>query len=274
MQFLKKRSKKNISPRQLKKNRYKIIFLSFCLVFIFAATIGLLIWQSNHLLIKQISIQQNYGQGDRLVSEQEIKDLIEKMMSERFLFVLRRNTLLTLNSGRVRRNLLNDPRIQSVQIQKKWPDQLAINIQEHAPVAILSIIGDKDYLLNSGGEPITAQFDILRHLDKPFIIDKTNLCWQGSQLSGAVKIALELLQDKSDLNDLIKFRFVEISLNQGNLELNSTTNEGWIAKFTAGDNIEKEIDNLKLVLENQLAGDKRKGLEYVDLRFGDKVYYK
>lgn len=258
-------------PEAKKKYYNKLILFIF--IFIISSLIGLLIYQNKYLTIKQIIINRDNNQFE-LISEQEIRKSIQELMSNRFLLFFRHNTLLTLRKGEAEKKLLSDSRIQSIKIIKKWPDKLIINFSEEQPSVRLSIFGDKDYFLNSSGQLISPIFDILRHLDKPIIIDKTTKKWQDQSLSETIKIVLNLFQHQTELQNFIEFKTAEITEDKGILELKIMTNEGWASYFVPEENIDQQIANLKFILENQLPLDRRKGLEYIDLRFGNRIYYK
>lgn len=51
------------------------------------------------------------------------------------------------------------------------------------------------------------------------------------------------------------------------------TKEGFLVYMTSEDTVQNQIENLKIVLKEKI-GDDRTKLQYIDLRFGDKVYYK
>lgn len=53
-----------------------------------------------------------------------------------------------------------------------------------------------------------------------------------------------------------------------------TLKEGWSAYFNPKENIDEQIENMKIVLEEKISEEERRELEYMDLRFKDRVYYK
>ncbi|MGC9048834.1 MAG: cell division protein FtsQ/DivIB, partial [Patescibacteria group bacterium] len=242
-------------------------------------SVGLLFWQNKYLVIKQIIIQRNNKQNnqdmDYLISEQEIYNLIKETMKEKFLFVFHRNTLLSLTKSKIKNKLLNDSRLKMIKLEKKWPAQLIVTFTENQPAAIISIRGDKDYYLSSTGQLIYPHSNILRHLDDPIIFDKTTLTWQNSLLAKTLKIALNLIQKEKPISDGIIFKTIEINTDQGIIGLKAISNEGWQAYFAPTEDINQQITNLEFILKNQLSDpEKRKDLEYIDLRFGNRVYYK
>ncbi|GEM_PF-6694244 len=50
------------------------------------------------------------------------------------------------------------------------------------------------------------------------------------------------------------------------------TVEGWSAYFLFSDNVERQIDNLNIILDQKI--DDKSDLEYIDLRYGDAVYFR
>lgn len=52
-----------------------------------------------------------------------------------------------------------------------------------------------------------------------------------------------------------------------------TTKDGWEIYFSTNEPIDSQLENLKVILIEQV-GEDRELLNYVDLRFGDKVYFK
>ena len=52
------------------------------------------------------------------------------------------------------------------------------------------------------------------------------------------------------------------------------TREGWGIYFNESVSLEKEINMLKIVLDNKITEEQRRDLEYIDLRIDNKVFYK
>ena len=52
------------------------------------------------------------------------------------------------------------------------------------------------------------------------------------------------------------------------------TSQNFLIYFNPKEDIEKQVQKLILTFENEIPQEKRENLDYIDLRFGDKVYYK
>jgi hypothetical protein len=57
-------------------------------------------------------------------------------------------------------------------------------------------------------------------------------------------------------------------------DIRVTTSEGWRIFFNADISLSKEVDMLKVVLDEKVPNEKRSYLEYIDLRSDNKVFYK
>jgi hypothetical protein len=57
-------------------------------------------------------------------------------------------------------------------------------------------------------------------------------------------------------------------------DLRVKTIEGWMIFFDMNITLQKELNMLKVVLDEKVGGENRSNLEYVDLRTDNKVYYK
>jgi len=263
------------AEKRYKKQLTLIIFL-----LIIASFISFLFWQQKYLTIEQIIIhrdnkQMNNQDENYLISEQEISDYIKKIMQKKFLFFFHQNTILSLTKSKIKKELLKDHRLQEIKIEKKWPKKLIVNFSEKQPAALISILGDKDYYLSSTGQLISPAVNILRHINLPLISDKTSLTWQDPRLIKSIDVALNLLQKIQFNNKDINFQTAEIDTDQGVIRLKLRSNEGWQAFFLPTEDINQQVANLKFVLDNYLSDPKsRVGLEYIDLRFGNRIFYK
>lgn len=94
----------------------------------------------------------------------------------------------------------------------------------------------------------------------------------GSQVLKEIE-AENILRLHDGLNDLgISFERTEIDRLAGKW-MRVVTTDGFGILFDASGDIESQLKNLDVVLREEV-GESRGGLQYIDLRFGDRVYYK
>jgi hypothetical protein len=94
----------------------------------------------------------------------------------------------------------------------------------------------------------------------------------GSQVLKEIE-AENILRLHDGLDDLgISFERTEIDRLAGKW-MRIVTTDGFAILFDASGDIESQLKNLDVVLREEV-GESRGGLQYIDLRFGDRVYYK
>ena len=163
----------------------------------------------------------------------------------------------------------------SMSVNKKT---LSLSLEERTSNLIWETVG-KSYVVDLEGiivreqEEETQQEDSLFPLeDLPHFIDKNNVSINiGSQVLKKEEITnsflfFELLSKRG-----IIYTHVEIDRLAGKWMQVVTTN-GFGILFDTGGNIETQYRNLEIILDDQAANLDR--LEYIDLRFGDRVYFK
>ena len=85
-------------------------------------------------------------------------------------------------------------------------------------------------------------------------------------------LSAQILEIQSDLKELkIGIDLAEIVNQQ---RVNIRTLEGWEVYFNLEDGVSQQIFNLDIVLKEKISPEERENLEYVDLRFGNQIYYK
>lgn len=260
-----KNKKDRLPPRpewQKATKRRRRRYILFIFIFFISLLIGFLVWQNKYLAIKEIKVtrSQSNPESDYLISEEAVKDRIQEQLGEKFLLFFHQNTYLSVQSQRIKTELLKDLRLRSLRIKQEWPNQLIVSFTERQPAVKFSILGDKDYYLDSDGRLIGPAINILRHLDLPTIYDKTELDWRDPELSETIKIALNLLQGNTELNGFIKLTAIEINQTVGVLQIVASTDEGWKAYFVPQEGIRGQISNIRLILlEGRLAKEQRGG---------------
>jgi len=223
------------------KNRF--IWIAVLVLFLVGSVIYLLFF-SPVFQIKKVTIS-----GANQVSQKDIRS-----------FVPLKNIIL-LNKAEIKKNILNNfPEISGVEIDRKLPATVNIEIKERAAAAVWC------------------------NEEKCFLVDKNGKAFrEASEEDGFVKVlgAEELLQEKiiSQMLDIDSKLKKDLSIEIENItfdssqRLNVKTVEGWEIYFNPEKDISWQLTQLHLVLEIQISPEERKSLEYVELRF-DKVYYK
>ncbi len=247
--------------RSILRNRFFWLFLLILIVFL---TVFYLICFYSPFQIKEVEIS-----GNQKVSTDNVRNSAEINLPKKILFFNSKSIFL-INLKGIEENLLgNFPQINKVDFDRDFPSKLIILVEEREPVAILEK-GEDNFFLDQEG----IIFEKVSEKDSWLIIKNPGLDWDvklGETVVEKEKLS-QILEIQSELKELkIEISSAEIVNQQ---RANVRTLEGWEIYFNLKDNVSQQILNLNLVLKEKISPEERENLEYVDLRFGNQIYYK
>ena len=265
--MIKKKWFKKVNRNRKRKQIFRNRFFWFLIIIPIASVIVFyLIGFYSFFEIKEIKIF-----GNQKVSTEDINTLIKEEVSRDILFLESRSIFLVDLRNINRRILDNFPKINKVDFDRDFPDKLVISIKEREPVVVFES-GGSYFFIDSEGV-------IFEEISGPesehwLTIKETGLNWEVNL--GGVLIKREdmskILEIQSELEGLdFEVDFIEIAKGQ---RVNVKLSEGWRIYFNSEDDISRQVLNLNLVLKEKILPEERENLEYVDLRFGNQIYYK
>lgn len=254
-------------PHQYRKKKqffYKklLFFVFLALIVLGSVFYGLFIWKA--FWVEKIVID-----GEENVAEAEIAFLAQKGVQNKALF-LDTKSIWAINTGGIREDILSAfPRIASAEVKKSFFNALNIQIKERTAAA-LWCESEHCFLIDDHGvifeeAPIDSELAVIETLQSPDEVFLGKTIVAREKIAQILDIQTKLIQS---LNLSIK-KAVLVS----NERLDVETIEGWLVRFNLKNNLDQQITELKLVLKEQISLEKRKNLEYIDLRFS-RVYYK
>jgi len=278
-QFRKYNKLKFRKKRSILKNRF---FWSFILVLISFLVSFYLIGFHSIFQIEKVEIS-----GNQKVSTENIRDLIEINLPKKILFFSSRSIFL-VDLKEINENLLNKfPQIGKIDFDRDFPDKLIILIEERKPVAIFEerFLSKEDIMLEGGAT--------LRREKSHFFIDEQGIVFEKVSEKGSwlvikdpslnqdMKLGERIIKEEK-LSQILKIKSEleksKIGINSAEIvnhqRVNIKTLEGWEVYFNLLDDVSQQVFNLDLVLKEKISSEERGNLEYVDLRFGNQVYYK
>ncbi len=239
--------------RRLRKPIYKkgIFWLLIFLPFIFGVFVWFLFF-SNFFMIEKISISG-------IKEKEKIENLIIENSKNNF---LKRKNIFLFNSKKIESQILNHfPEIKSVEILKKFPDEILVKLKKRAP---LFLFCNKTCCL----------------------IDEEGVCFKESKNENFLKIELEGKEEltigesiisKEEIEKILKIKKelenLKISCEKVIISQEKTdflTKDGWKLIFSFEKDVEFQLKKLKIAWEN-LEKEKKEILEYLDLRFENFV---
>jgi cell division septal protein FtsQ len=225
-----------------------------------------------------LSVSQFRITGINQLSEKNILNVVNSEIGGKYLMLVERNNLLLINNSAIE-NSLNKKfvKIENVKITKKFPNILLINIKERKSSMILCS-GGECYLIDWQGM-IYSKIDYsLPEVDENRLLALTDLSNKAVNI-GEIAFATDYLEYIVEIGEKMKNE-VDIEMEKEyetpsrvSADIRGKTQEGWRIFFNGNIDLQKEIDMLRIVLDEKI-GDKRKDLEYVDLRSENKVYFK
>lgn len=185
-----------------------------------------------------------------------------------------KKNIFFLNNREVEKILLNDfPEFKSLAVYKKLPDRVIISFTKRKAEMLFCNLDC--YSVDETG----FIFDrFLKTEGFLFLIVKTDLDIKiGDKIvDGKFIDFLKTIKNEFGSKIISDLSIEEFSFSKDNLktqDILAKTNEGWKIYFDLSGNPEEQVNNLKQVLEVEIK-ENRKNLEYVDLRFGNKIFYK
>lgn len=219
--------------------------------------------------------------GARSLSVEEIKSLILQETSGNYAFIIPKTSILLLGEGSIASKLQEKfLKIREINLARELPDKLEVNIVERDFWVILC----NDKFTPDNSEDVECVF-----------LDKDGYAFDyapDSSGSLVVKIKTDfpslslgknIIEEKfafylSDLAEKIesgigsKVIAYEIS-SLVNGEFRIILNDGFLLILPRGGEQTNIVKVLKTVLEEEIK-ERRESIDYIDLRFGNKVFYK
>jgi len=260
--FYKRYRPKVKRKKSIFKNRF---FWISCLVLVILGVFFYFLFFSSFFQVKKIIIS-----GNERVSEKEIQDIIQKNLKKRFLFFSTESIFLT-NLNKVKKDILsNFPQISDIEISRRFPDVLNIIVLERIEVAKFCRL-DNCFSLSSDGvifKENQSKENLIEIEDKREIILSFNLGQKIIEKENLEKI----LKIQKYISEEFEFGIKKFILFNEKLVVQTT--ENWEIYFNLNEDLDWQLTKLDLVLKEKIPSQKRRNLEYIELRFGDLATYK
>lgn len=213
--------------------------------------------------IKEIKIT-----GDIEIPVEDLKNTISDKISRKIAFFNLRSIFLA-NVEKIDETLLEKfPQIAKVKIYREFPNVLAAQIEEREPVAVFCQGGSYFYIDREG-----VIFEEIPGLPSEVLLIKK------SELISEIKLGKEVIdKDKmeqilkvgNNLNNELKIPLKEL-LVVSDRRFNIKTLEGWEIYFNPSKDLDWQLTELGILLKEKILPEKRRNLQYIDLRF-EKIY--
>jgi cell division septal protein FtsQ len=275
MQYRHKHIKKHLKNKP-KTPLYKrgIFWWSLLIVVIMCGGIYLFLFLPN------FQINQIFVSGASKIEENIIEDMGWQCVTKNFIkmgdWSVSSKSIFLVNAEEIKNKILNsDAVIENVIVEKKWPDKIDIKIKERDRVAVFCQ-DERCFYIDANG----IIFDELPGKPEDSFIVRQKQNGETSSLSlGSSVIRGGLITSIYQIEKKLKNNF-QINLKEALIStptrLDVTTGEGWQIFFDINQDadISNQLTKLDLLLKQEINSERRQTLEYIDLRFEARAYYK
>ena len=246
--------------KKQKKIVVRIIWIIFTLLLIQS------IFHARYFSIKEISLENNKD-----ISLAEIEESLNSFLDSKRFFIFKNNNYFLINKSNLEDILATEYNLESIKIKKIFPAKLNIIIQEK----ISYFIWQKDnslYLLTSQGSLNSKISDLDEEYDSyPILVDLRSQNVNKEQIFNNLELdyinKIYLLWQKI-IEAELKIKKIYIEDNE---YFKIETNFGYNVILDKEKDIKEQLNNFnKILLENIIGTE----IDYIDLRFGNKVYFK
>lgn len=237
-------------------------------IFLILGSVYLLLY-SSLFAVTRIEIQ-----GTETISPTTLdQKYVRWQLGQRRWLLLTQNNTITFDSSWLKENINNNYGLESIEVKKKLPHTITVTLIEKKPELIWAI-ADAQYYIGQNGQLTTLSIltDVPPTL--PLLYDESNTPVQPGDTvitSEQVLFLNELFAKIASIQDL------EISKysvpNNLSTQVNARVGERYTIYFDSSKPLDKQIEKLERVLKDE-AFLKQPPREYLDVRIGDRVYYK
>ena len=236
-----------------------------------AIGVGYFLFFTNHFLITDIKIGG--------VSESTQKEIIEyynKVSQQRKFLILKQNKTVSFSAREFEKNILFElPKIKKIEIRIKMPHTLNMKVQERTQEGIWCAYAKAEapqcFFYDSSGVIYEEAPNSVRGSLIKIIRDSR----VATASLGSAIMSLEILEYANDLIESLDTAYERPSyiLIKNNDEISAGFSLGWEAQFSRSQDLMESVENLVLILNEEI-GLRIGELLYVDLRLGNKAFYK
>jgi len=262
--------KKNIKNPRTWKQRF---FIFATLLFLGGVVYTLLC--STLLTVYEFDIQ-----GIKRVDESKIVKIIEHNIDSDIMSYVHRDNYFFVNTGKIGESILEDNRIKNVYVTKEFPNKIIVEIEEYDSIAIwcTDMTMKTCFILDDDTAVRQVMLeDAIVVKNKHFII--VNETYHELSAGDRVMAKKYLKKIEKLGSELVYVLNVEIEqpftvASRGSNEVRFMTDEGWYIIVDLTHDLDEIFDIAKLFVKKVNLPSRRPNLEYVDMRFPEKIFYK
>lgn len=262
---------RNESTKPKRERNPKRWFFIFSVI-AFCAGVFYVFFCSHFVDVKQVEVR-----GTRRVESDIIRDSVHKLFEGQVFWCVRKNNYFFLSRKHITDKLREDQRIKNIQIEKKFPHTIIIDVEEYDIVPVWCV-QNVCYELNDGCVAQQVDLSSARIQQNPhyIILDRGH----DHVDIGQCVITKEDLHAINYLGKELIYA-MNVGVTQpymidarGSREVRYATDESWDILISLSQDVQVTLASARLFTTKITLPIARKDLAYVDLRFPEKIFYK
>lgn len=254
------------------RRKVRLIYLSIFVVLVGAISWGIVAFSTSSV----ITITEIKVSGTKVLDQKKVTEIAQTGLKEKYLYFVSRNNTFLYPRAKIKEDIMNaEKRVREVNIAVESNNVLHIELSERKPFALwckeVKDMADDCYFLDADGfifakapnfygKVFFKYYDVLGDGDP---VGKTYM--DGAHL----KVVQNFARDVSELG-LVPFGLKVRSLGEYDFVLE----KGGRIMFSDKDSFDQTLANLETLIGSQPALKDQSNIEFIDLRFGNKLFYK
>jgi hypothetical protein len=257
------------SSRRHKQKRFfaRALFIFLSILF---ALCGII---TGLFCVDEFKIKNVTVSGVSVLSKEDIENKVKQIMSAKVLGIIPRDRIFYFPQKQIENILLEQfHRLSIADVQRDFPSSVLVGVEERKPVVLLCLlVGKECFFVDKTGfiferAPFFSSGVFLKFFDER--ATKTGI---GEFLIGEETFN-KLMAFKSFLEDISSTEIEKIYLKDNGI-CEFYTAGGWYLILDKNDDWALIHNNFTTFFKEIINNDKR-DIEYIDLRFGNKIFFK
>lgn len=231
----------------------------------------LLVWLFAHwsyLRIDNITVN-----GAENLPNGEIEKSARRQANSNRFYILPQKNIVFFSKNELTETLKKEYNLGAVLADKDWPNDIIINIEER-PYAITWFEDEIYYRIDKSGNIISEADPLeLKQENYPLVENKSGVKTDKKTvaISDKAEVILSIFEKMKNFNS--DFKIDRLILNNEDNKISVKLIDGPEVYFNKEGDIDSQISKLSSIINEKLKNDFL-NKQYIDLRYGDKVYYK
>ncbi len=231
--------------------------------------IGALVWLSAFSSITRLQRVEVIGADNH--DPLELERLAWYQSEERRFLLLSQEQLMLYKSSELRKALEDRFAFESIRVSKRFPNTLRVMVTEKQSAAVW-FEADAYYQVDPSGWIISPLGGPLPGM--PIVYNNGDARVEGKKVSNSEQVIAAATYLSQELpGRLSNLTIRQLVIDNERATLKAIFNPNVIVFFSTEGALSGQLDRLEILVKQELK-DQFKKLSYVDLRYGEKVYYK